>query len=349
MAETALALIAVEKRFGAVTAVDRCSLSVVRGEILALLGPSGCGKTTLLNLIAGFEDPDAGDIRLGGRSLLGVPAHQRNMGMVFQHYALFPHLSVAANIGYGLEARALPRQEIAQRVAENIALLQLVGLEQRYPAELSGGQRQRVAVARALAIRPDLLLLDEAFSALDKNLRETMQVELSLLLRRLGITAILVTHDQREAFALADRIAVMERGNVVQVGPPKALYRSPDSAFVLEFLGSTNRIPVRRVGDRLLGGGLDFPAPGGAGARDIDGVYLRTEDLALADTPTPVHAGAPAQIALSVFLGSLHRYVVSLGDLSLIADRPPGEDERPVGAKVYLAFDPGRCRPADRG
>jgi ABC-type Fe3+/spermidine/putrescine transport system ATPase subunit len=346
MAEHALELKDVEKRFGPVTAVDRCSLDVARGEILALLGPSGCGKTTLLNLVAGFEDPDAGDIRLAGRSLLGVPANRRNMGMVFQQYALFPHMTVAANIAYGLEARALPQKEIQQRVAENVALLHLDGLERRYPAELSGGQRQRVAVARALAIRPDLLLFDEAFSALDKNLRETMQVELSLLLRRLGITAILVTHDQREAFALADRIAVMERGRIVQAGPPKELYRQPSSAFVLEFLGSTNRIPVRREGGRLLASGLDFALPDGVESPEIAGVYLRTEDLALADAPTEVHAGPPAQVTLSVFLGNVQRYVLTLGELSLVADRPPGEAERKVGASVYLAFDPARCRPA---
>lgn len=348
MGETALALTAVEKRFGAVTAVDRCTLSVERGEVLALLGPSGCGKTTLLNLIAGFEDPDAGEIRLGDRSLLGVPANRRNMGMVFQQYALFPHMTVAANIAYGLEARGLPQTGIAQRVAENVALLQLGGLEQRYPMELSGGQRQRVAVARALAIHPDLLLLDEAFSALDKNLREAMQVELSLLLHRLGITAILVTHDQREAFALADRIAVMEHGRIVQVGAPEELYRRPNSTFVLEFLGSTNRIPVRRAGDRLVGGALAFPPPEGAGSNEIDCVYLRTEDLALADQPTTVHTGEPAEIALSVFLGNVHRYVVTLGESSLICDRPPGEPERPVGARVFLSFDPRRCRSAER-
>jgi ABC-type Fe3+/spermidine/putrescine transport system ATPase subunit len=346
MAEHALELKDVEKRFGTVAAVDRCSLAVARGEILALLGPSGCGKTTLLNLVAGFEDPDAGDIRLAGRSLLGVPANRRNMGMVFQQYALFPHMTVAANIAYGLEARTLPRDEIAKRVDENIALLHLDGLEKRYPAELSGGQRQRVAVARALAIRPDLLLFDEAFSALDKNLRETMQVELSLLLRRLGITAILVTHDQREAFALADRIAVMERGRIVQAGPPREVYRQPRSAFVLEFLGSTNRIPVRLEGGRLLAAGLDFTLPGVESG--IDGVYLRTEDLGLSDAPTAVHPGPAGVIALATFLGGVQRYVVSLGELSLVSDRPPGEADRAVGDRVYLAFDPERCRPAGR-
>ncbi len=347
MTPVALEIRDVEKRFGTVAAVHRCSLDVARGEILALLGPSGCGKTTLLNLIAGFEHPDAGDIRLGGRSLLGVPANRRNMAMVFQQYALFPHMTVAENIAYGLEARKLPRAEIVARVAENTALLQLDGLQQRYPMELSGGQRQRVAVARALAIRPDLLLLDEAFSALDKNLRETMQLELSLLLHRLGITAILVTHDQREAFALADRIAVMERGRILQVGPPKDLYRRPESSFVLEFLGSTNRIAIRRDGDRLVGDGLDFPVPAAAeGWRD--GVYLRTEDLALSDRPTAVHPGPPGEIALSVFLGNVHRYVVAVGAQSLIADRPPGETERAVGDRVFLAFDPDHCRAAER-
>jgi len=348
MAETALALSGVEKRFGAVKAVDGCTLEVARGEILALLGPSGCGKTTLLSMIAGFEHPGAGEIRLAGQSLLGIPAHKRNIGMVFQQYALFPHMSVAANIAYGLEARGLPQDEIAQRVAAEVALLQLTGLEQRLPSELSGGQRQRVAVARALAIRPDLLLLDEAFSALDKNLRETMQVELSLLLRRLGITVILVTHDQREAFALADRIAVMEHGRIVQAGPPRELYRHPSSAFVLEFLGSTNRVPVRRDGGILRAASLAFALPDSAGEGELEGVYVRTEDLSLSDTPTQVHAGVPAKIALATFLGNVQRYVLTLGELSLIADCPPGGVERSVGEKVYLAFDPGRCRPAYR-
>jgi spermidine/putrescine transport system ATP-binding protein len=214
MAEHALELKDVEKRFGTVAAVDRCSLAVARGEILALLGPSGCGKTTLLNLVAGFEDPDAGDIRLAGRSLLGVPANRRNMGMVFQQYALFPHMTVAANIAYGLEARTLPRDEIAKRVDENIALLHLDGLEKRYPAELSGGQRQRVTIARALVNRPAIVWADEPTGALDSETADEVMDVILRLNRENGQTFVFVTHDPRIG-AMLDRVITMHDGVIV--------------------------------------------------------------------------------------------------------------------------------------
>jgi ABC-type Fe3+/spermidine/putrescine transport system ATPase subunit len=339
----------VSTRFGAVAAVSECTLDVHRGEILALLGPSGCGKTTLLNVIAGFEEPDAGEIWLRGRSLHGVPANRREAGMVFQHYALFPHLTVSGNVGYGLRARGVPRRTADQTVAEVLELLKLTGLEDRYPAALSGGQKQRVAVARALAIRPQLLLLDEALSALDKNLREEMQIELSLLLRRLDVSTILVTHDQREAFALADRIAVMSEGRIVQVGAPADVYRDPRSSFVLEFLGSVNRLPgqmdpaghrheVRTACDFVFRPGTAMSVRPGVPLR----VYLRAEDIALSRTPTGVHPTTPGRILLVTFLGATTRYVIEVAGHQIFADRPPEHRAAgfSTGDQVFVDFRP---------
>ena len=334
----------VSKRFGAVTAVSECTLNVHRGEILALLGPSGCGKTTLLNVIAGFEEPDAGEISLRGRSLHGVPPNRRETGMVFQHYALFPHLTVLGNVGYGLRARGVARRTVEETVAETLELLKLTGLADRYPAALSGGQKQRVAVARALAIRPQLLLLDEALSALDKNLREEMQIELSLLLRRLEITTILVTHDQREAFALADRIAVMSAGHVVQVGSPADVYRDPRSSFVLEFLGSVNRLAGRMDATGIRTAcDFVFPQPTASPAPEEPvRVYLRAEDIGLSRTPTTVHLTTPGRILLVTFLGATTRYVIDVAGQQILADRPAehGSPGFSPGDHVFVDFRP---------
>ena len=335
-------------------AVERCDLAVQRGEIMALLGPSGCGKSTLLNLVAGFESPDAGAIRLRGQLLNDVPPHLRNIAMVFQHYAMFPHLTVFENIAYGLQARRLDATTIGERVAEMVSLLKLGGLERRYPAQLSGGQRQRVAVARALAIRPDMLLLDEAFSALDRNLREEMQLELSLLLRRLGVTAILVTHDQREAFALADRIAVMETGRIAQIGRPQEVYQKPQSSHVLRFLGTTNALRAALMRDATgvhvrIADSVSFRT---AAASGLSGsgpamVYLRAEDVTLTERPTAVHAEQPAIVTLATFLGAQERIVVTLGGQQIVVERPAhdGAAQRPLvpGQAVFLEFDPAKC------
>jgi ABC-type Fe3+/spermidine/putrescine transport system ATPase subunit len=337
------------KSFDGHVAVDRCDLVLKRGEIVALLGASGCGKSTLLNMIAGFEDPDYGTISLHGEVINAIPPYRRNVAMVFQHYAMFPHLTVADNIGYGLTARRLSKAEIASRVDEMVALLQLGGLEQRYPAQLSGGQRQRVAVARALAVRPDMLLLDEAFSALDRNLREDMQLELSLLLRRLKVTTVLVTHDQREAFALADRIAIMERGRIAQIGTPEDVYRKPGSSSVLRFLGTTNRF-TGDLSDRAevsIAPGLSFAAPVriGIGAVLVD---IRAEDITVSREPTAMHRTAPAQVVLRTFLGSQERIVLKLDNYQVVIDRPAQvalhQELLAVGQQVYLEFDPASCR-----
>ena len=233
---------AVVKRFDRFTAVDRLSLDIRAGEFFALLGPSGCGKTTLLRMLAGFETPDAGKILLNGRDIAGVPPHRRPVNMMFQNYALFPHLTVRDNIAFGLKRASLPRVEIASRVAEMVALVKLDGMEKRKPDQLSGGQRQRVALARALARRPQLLLLDEPLAALDKKLRENTQVELMRLQRQLGMTFIIVTHDQEEAMMMADRIGVMDSGRLQQVATPRQLYEAPNSRWVAEFVGGINII-----------------------------------------------------------------------------------------------------------
>lgn len=236
---------AVSKRFGGFTAVDDLSLDIAAGEFFALLGPSGCGKTTLLRMLAGFEVPNEGRIYLDGEDIAPVPPHLRPVNMMFQNYALFPHLSVANNIAFGLKRANLPKDEIAMRVGEMISLVRLQGLEKRRPDQLSGGQRQRVALARALARRPRLLLLDEPLAALDKKLREDTQAELLDVQRRLGTTFVIVTHDQDEAMTVADRIGVMDKGRLVQVGAPRELYEAPNSRWIAGFVGDINMIEGR--------------------------------------------------------------------------------------------------------
>jgi putrescine transport system ATP-binding protein len=231
---------AVVKKFGVFRAVDRLSLDIRAGEFFALLGPSGCGKTTLLRMLAGFETPDEGRILLDGKDIALVLPHQRPVNMMFQSYALFPHLSVRDNIAFGLKRAGMARTEIASRVAEMVALVKLEGLERRKPDQLSGGQKQRVALARSLARRPRLLLLDEPLAALDKKLRESTQIELVELQRRLGMTFVIVTHDQEEAMTVADRIGVMDAGRLEQVATPRQLYEEPASRWVAEFVGDVN-------------------------------------------------------------------------------------------------------------
>jgi len=234
----------VAKRFGAVTAVAGVDLDIARGELFALLGGSGCGKTTLLRMLAGFETPDSGRVVIDGQDMTGVPPHHRPVNMMFQSYALFPHMDVTANVGYGLRREGLPKPEIATRVAEALALVQLSDLAARRPAQLSGGQRQRVALARALVKRPKLLLLDEPLAALDRKLREGTRFELVRLQEKLGLTFVMVTHDQEEAMSMASRLAVMNLGRIVQVGTPHEVYERPSTRFVADFIGIANILPL---------------------------------------------------------------------------------------------------------
>ncbi|MXQ12236.1 ABC transporter ATP-binding protein [Microvirga makkahensis] len=257
----------VGKRFGEHVAVEDMSLSVAKGEFISLLGPSGCGKTTTLQMIAGFMDPTAGSICLNGRDLTSVKPAKRGLGIVFQSYALFPHMTAAENIAFGLEMRGVPRAERDVRVREALAMVGLDGYADRYPRRMSGGQQQRVALARALVIKPDVLLLDEPLSNLDAKLREDMQIELRQIQRNIGTTTVLVTHDQTEAMALSDRIVVMSKGRIEQIGTPHETYERPASPFVSHFLGKTNEFQgevIRRAGEALLvAGSCQWPAPVG--------------------------------------------------------------------------------------
>jgi spermidine/putrescine ABC transporter ATP-binding subunit len=303
----AVALDGVTKRFGKTTALDDVSLMVRRGELMTLLGPSGCGKTTLLNLVAGFLIPDSGGIAIAGRRMTDVPAYRREIGIMFQNYALFPHMSVAANVGYGLRMRRIAKAEIARRVGEALALVKLAGLEDRKPRQLSGGQQQRVALARALVIRPQVLLLDEPFSALDRNLRASMQVELKEIQRKLGVTAIFVTHDQSEALSLSDRIAVIADGRIRQLDTPDEIYRHPLDRFVASFIGDANVLRARleridgAVATVALGAArVAVPArtlQGGAVGNPVD-LFVRPEELRVAENEAAaaVHGLVAAQI-----------------------------------------------------
>ena len=280
---------AVMKKFGPVRAVDRLSLDIGSGEFFALLGPSGCGKTTLLRMLAGFETPDEGRILLGGNDIAQVLPHRRPVNMMFQNYALFPHLSVRDNIAFGLKRAQMPRPEIDTRVTEMVALVKLEGLEKRKPDQLSGGQRQRVALARSLARRPQVLLLDEPLAALDKKLRESTQLELMELQRRLGMTFIIVTHDQEEAMTMADRIGVMDNGRLEQVDTPRKLYEAPNSRWVAEFVGDVNLFEGQaepREGGRLSiatkdAGTIIVAAPSDPVTKALLSVAVRPEKIKL--------------------------------------------------------------------
>jgi iron(III) transport system ATP-binding protein len=237
-----IAVTNVTKRFGSLEAVSRVSLAIEDGELFTLLGPSGCGKTTLLRLLGGFYFPDEGEIRFGDRVVNGVPPYERHIGMVFQNYALWPHMTVLQNVAYGLKLRKLPRAEIAERIAGGLRKVNLTGLESRYPGQLSGGQQQRVALARALVLNPGILLLDEPLSNLDAKIRIQVRAEIRKLQKELEITTVYVTHDQEEALSLSDRIAVFDHGKILQVGRPKELYERPATRFVADFIGTNNMI-----------------------------------------------------------------------------------------------------------
>jgi iron(III) transport system ATP-binding protein len=323
----------VTKRFGDATAVDDASLCVARGEVVALLGPSGCGKTTLLRLVAGFERPDRGSIEVDRRIVAGsawVAPEARRVGMVFQDYALFPHLTVAANVGFGL-----PRRQRAKRVPELLALARLQGLERRYPHELSGGQQQRVALARALAPAPELVLLDEPWSNVDPFLRESLRAEVNDIIRPLGVTVLLVTHDREEAFSLADRIALMRDGTIVQEGTAEQLYFAPASRWAAEFVGAANVLPGLVVAGRVETALGAFPANGASTASAAQ-VLVRPELLELQPSPN-----GTAEVVAREFRGHDVFYRLLLDGVELVSQRPSTEVVD-VGARVSIRVHHGR-------
>ena len=315
----------VTKRFGAVTAVERVSLEIPRGAFTTLLGPSGCGKTTLLRIIAGFYEPDEGHIYLDDKPIDAVPTHLRGTAMVFQDYALWPHMTVFDNIAYGLRMNKTPQNEIDARVHETMQLVEMpADFLKRRPTELSGGQQQRVALARALIVRPRVLLLDEPLSNLDAKVRQRLRLEIRSLQRRIGITTIYVTHDQEEALSMSDVVVVMNQGRVVQVGKPEEIYRQPGNAFVAEFMGVSNvlRGKVTQDGETVDAGGIAIPHRGAPGSA-VTVVFKADEAEPLAD-------GARANDAVVVdgdvieafFFGAMYRHFVNVSGNTILVDRP---------------------------
>jgi ABC-type Fe3+/spermidine/putrescine transport system ATPase subunit len=355
MSNEGLELTGIVKRFGEHLAVDQASLAVGAGEIVALLGPSGCGKTTTLRLVAGFEKPDAGEIRIAGKSVIGQPPFQRHIGLVFQDYALFPHMTVAQNVDYGMRQHSVPPAERDARRAKLLKLTRLEGLAARRPAALSGGQQQRVALARALAIAPNLLLLDEPLSNLDAKLREALRFELREILREVHMTTLVVTHDQQEAIALADRIAVMNAGRIVQVGNGREIYEEPATRFVAEFIGQS----LWFTGKLVAGGGdahfecddgNRFIVPTPAASRGAaQGMSVRPEHVHL--TPRAEDANRiPAVIERIEFFGAeliVHCKLTRGGRVIAVPIRSDYPQIPSPGARVELGVARERCRVID--
>jgi len=343
-----LVLSGIEKKFGAVVAVSSVDLVLPNGKFVCFLGPSGCGKTTLLRIIAGLEMPTSGSVVLDGEDITGLPAHKRNFGMVFQSFALFPHLSVADNIAYGLRIRGTDRKRQRQRVAELLELVRLPDVGERRIDQLSGGQRQRVAIARALALDPKLFLLDEPLSALDAKLREAMQIELKLLQQRLGITTILVTHDQREAMTMADLAVVMGANRVQQVGPPLEIYRRPANRFVADFIGTSNLLTARvagpgqvAVGDRSLAASA-MPAGLDRG-RDVT-LSVRPEDVHVLPADAKAENLLPGKVVFLRDVGANVETYLDCAGVTVISVATP--KERPdlhQGDRVAVQLPAAAC------
>ncbi|MGF7053417.1 putative spermidine/putrescine transport system ATP-binding protein [Bosea sp. OAE752] len=335
-----LELAGLQKRYGASVAVDDVSLAVEKGEAVALLGPSGCGKTTTLRMLAGLVEPDRGAIHVDGAAITSLPAHKRNMGYVFQSYALFPHLSVAGNVAFGLEERRRPKAEIARQVEDALALVRLAGLDQRRPRELSGGQQQRVALARALVIHPSVLLLDESLSNLDAKLRDAMRHEIRSIQRSLGITTLFVTHDQVEALTMCDRIAVMHRGRIAQIGTAEDIYERPATRFVAEFVGRANALPATRGPDGkvLL---WNEPQPVTAPASEEFDVFVRPQRMRIVQRSEAVGAEnvrVSGRILRSVFVGDHVEVLVEGAGGQLTVEMPSGSPALAEGAEVAVIW-----------
>jgi spermidine/putrescine transport system ATP-binding protein len=351
-----IALEHVVKRFGRASAVEDAHFAVGRGEFFSLLGPSGCGKTTTLRMIAGFEQPTAGRILLDGHDVAGVPPFRRQVNTVFQHYALFPHLTVRDNVAFGPRSRKLDAAATARRVAELLAVVRLDAFADRKPAQLSGGQQQRVALARALANHPSALLLDEPLGALDLALRQAMQLELKRIQREVGITFVYVTHDQEEALTMSDRIAVMSEGRIEQIGSPREIYDAPATGFVAGFIGAANLLPavVRDVDGTAvtveLAGGHRVTVPAGSGAAAAGStvsVMLRPERLRLAESAPPDGESLPVTLEQSVFRGPVVRHTLRAADGTVIVAHAAAGPCLPAfrpGLALWLTWDADAAR-----
>jgi iron(III) transport system ATP-binding protein len=346
---TTIRLDGLTRTFGTVRAVDEISLTIADGEFFTLLGPSGCGKTTLLRMIAGFCDVERGSIWFDDARIDGLPAHRRNIGMVFQNYAIFPNLTVEQNVAYGLRARKVAREDLGRRVAEALRMVELPAHGTRWPHELSGGQLQRVAIARSLVIQPAVLLFDEPLSNLDAQLRTHMRVEIRQIQKSLGLTAVYVTHDQEEALAISDRIAVLRGGKIEQVGSPEAIYRTPQTAFVGSFMGATNMLPGV-VG--AYDGATTAVTAGGAALQVQGQVGTPGDKVLLSIRPETLRlvaggGGAPcltARLTMREFLGPILRLHATLPDGAAIRVAALGGQDVPVapGGELVLAYDPAQ-------
>ena len=350
-AAEALSLKGVRKAYGTTLAVRDLDLEVEAGHLVALLGPSGCGKTTTLRMVAGFEHPDTGSIRIGTREVAALPPHKRSLGMVFQNYSLFPHRTVAENIGFGLRMAGVQRAERDRRVEEMLDLIRLPGRGEMYPSQLSGGQQQRVALGRSLIVNPKVLLLDEPLGALDRSLRESMQFEIRAMQQRLGITTLLVTHDQEEALSMADKVAVMSAGRILQIGTPTDIYDRPQSRFVAEFLGTSNIFEgtVSTDGAALMVPGasgqiaVPLETPASPGARLV--LSIRPERMRLGNEPGE-GANFEGRITGAVFRGNYAAYQVDVPALQRElfvyrqADGPLGAVSFRLGETLTLGWAP---------
>jgi len=343
----------VAKVYGSFVAVDALSLDVRQGELLCLLGPSGCGKTTTLSMVAGFVEPSAGTVLIAGQDVTELPPYKRDTGMVFQSYALFPHMTVSANVAFGLENLGVPKPERAKRVEEVLALVELDHLAGRFPRELSGGQQQRVALARALALRPAVLLLDEPFSNLDAQLRVRLREELRRLIDSIDITTLFVTHDQDEALVLSDRIVVMNKGRIEQIGTPQEIYEQPATRFVAEFIGSCSVLEGSvRAGEFVTRGGMRLPVPG-AGDTAVEQALMvvRPEQVKPATGAGRVPAFA-AHVESSSYYGAMTRLRLTVtGEPLLMEAHFPGSKRPVAGDDISVEIDPSGIRliPAAQG
>jgi spermidine/putrescine ABC transporter ATP-binding subunit len=348
-----VALSDVTKRYGAVEAVSHVSLQVEEGEFFSLLGPSGCGKTTMLRMLAGFISPTSGFISIGGQNVTGLPPEKRHLGIVFQNYAIFPHMNVFDNIGFGLRMRKLSRAEIERRVHEALEQVGLQGYERRYQREMSGGEQQRVALARVLVTQPRILLLDEPLSALDKKLREEMKYWIRDLHAQLGITAIYVTHDQGEALTMSDRIAVMRAGKVEQVGTPREVYELPRTHFVTDFIGESNILPVRVIDVdhdvahlKLADFTIEVPRREQVSTGQQVSLVVRPEHILLgADAERRELNHLKGRVVKELYHGSLIRYELQVGDQSIVAESQNTQEQQlfPPGAEISVGWHPSSC------